>query len=255
MNGLSFQDPVSAWTHGLWGLLALVGGFLLWRRSRGNRVKQLAFLVYSLSMTFCFTASTLFHADRQALFDTLDKIGIYLFIAGSVTPPAVVLLRGGWRWGILAVGWSMAAAGIAVRLSWSQVPTLFSTGLYLGMGWGVFFCFFEMARILSYTAVRPALLGGLLYTVGALLNVVGWPNLWPPLFTAHDLFHLFVMAGSLAHFWFMFAVVAPFDRPRPAPTLLIPPGRLGSLGRDREGCKSRACSPASPGCRVPSTEY
>src|SRR5205823_4671285 len=73
--------------------------------------------------------------------------------------------------------------------------------------------YFEMARQLSHAALRSVWLGGLFYSIGAVLNVLHWPNLVPGVFGAHEVFHLFVMAGSLCHYYFMLAVVVPYRRP------------------------------------------
>ena len=101
-----------------------------------------------------------------------------------------------------------------------------ATGLYLGMGWGVVACYAELARVVSHRALRPLVVGGLFYSVGAVLNLLRWPVLWPGLFGAHELFHLFVLAGSLAHYRFILRVVVPFER-RPGAILeRTGPGRL-----------------------------
>jgi len=227
MEWLAFKDPVSAWSHFAWLLLSFPGGWLLWKQCCGSRVKQLSFLTYSLSMAFCSMASTLFHAvrlsaEQREVFATIDHVGIYLFIAGCITPLALILLQGWWRWGMFLLAWSIGLAGITLRLAHVEMKTLLSTSLYLGMGWTGFLCYFEMARVLSYRALLPALLGGFLYTVGAVFDLLNWPNFWPPAFRAHDLFHLFVMAGSLIHFWFMLKVVAPYERPVAIPAVEVP---------------------------------
>ena len=107
-----------------------------------------------------------------------------------------------------------------------------TTGLYLGMGWGVVACYAELARVVSHRALRPLVAGGLSYSVGAVLNLLRWPVLWPGLFGAHELFHLFVLAGSLAHYRLMLRVVVPFGRGSgglarsgPVPAVLVGTGR------------------------------
>ena len=114
MNAFDLREPVSAWTHFVGLLLALPGTLLLWRRGGGDPGKRLSLLVFGLSLVFCYAASTLYHgvripADRLAVFDRLDRIGIFALIAGSYTPLAWSLMRGRWRWGTLAAVWVMAA--------------------------------------------------------------------------------------------------------------------------------------------------
>src|SRR5262249_61273153 len=106
MDWLSFREPVNAWTHGIWLLLALPGTLLLWRQARGDFVKQLGFLIFGLCAALCYAGSTLFHGvrlpeEQVEFFAKLDYIGIYLLIAGTITPVALVVLRGRWRWGTL----------------------------------------------------------------------------------------------------------------------------------------------------------
>jgi hemolysin III len=90
-----------------------------------------------------------------------------------------------------------------------------NTCLYLGMGWGVIACYAELARVISHRAWRLLIRGGLFYSAGAAFNALGWPILWPGHFGTHELFHLFVLAGSLMHYRLMLDVVGPFAR-RPA---------------------------------------
>jgi hemolysin III len=214
MGLFAFREPVSAWSHCLWMLLSLPATYLLLRRCGGDWSKRFSLLVFGLSLLTCYLGSTLYHGVRLPqekidLFDRIDHIGIYVLIAGSYTPLAWCLLRGRWKWGILTVAWFLAAAGTVLVMTCGVLPMFWSTLMYLAMGWGAIFCYFELARLMSHRALRPLLTGGVLYSVGAVLNLLHWPELWPGVFRAHELFHLFVMAGSLAHFWFMLTVVAP----------------------------------------------
>jgi hemolysin III len=209
-----FREPVNAWSHGLWLVLSVPATMLLWRRCVGDPAKRLSLLVFGLSLAFCYAGSTLFHAVRLpsiwiSWFDKLDHVGIFVLIAGSYTPMAWNNLQGRMKWVTLASAWSLSALGTGLLLTIGVFPTLWSTCFYLAMGWGAAFCYLEMARILSHRALLPLLLGGILYSVGAVINLSQWPVLWPGVFGAHELFHLFVMAGSLAHFWFMLSVIAP----------------------------------------------
>jgi hemolysin III len=230
MNWLDVREPVNACTHGFWMLCALPACVVLWLICGGDRLKQIGLLVFGLTLVACFGASALYHgacappAEIQT-FRTLDYIGVFLLIAGTVTPAALIVLQGSWRWATLTVAWGLASLGITLRLAWTTTPQLLSTSLYIGMGWAVCLCYFELARALSHRAMRLVWLGGLLYTGGAVIDLVRWPNLAPGIFGTHELFHVCVMAASLCHFWFMVRYVAPFQRRRHKKTTrLVPVG-------------------------------
>lgn len=219
MEWLTIREPVNAWTHGVWFLLCIPATAVLLRAARGDRLKQLGFAVFGVCSLFCFGSSALFHTaalPRRGIgfFELLDFIGIYLLIAGSMTPLALVALTGWWRRLTLAGAWAFAAVGIILRLSWDTMPREVYTGLYLGMGWGILLSYFALARALTHRAMGLGVLGGVLYSIGAMCNLMRWPMIYPGVFGAHEVMHLFVMGGSLAHFFFMLRVVAPFDRRR-----------------------------------------
>jgi hemolysin III len=233
MNWLGFREPISSWTHGLWMIGALPGCLLLWRACGGDRTKQFGLLLFGVSLVICFGGSALYHGvclpePQIEICRIIDHIGIFLLIVGTITPLALVLLTGRWRIVTLAVAWSMAALGIGAVIAWPTAPLWLHTSIYLAIGWVIGLGYFEMARALSPGAMQPVLLGGLFYTVGAILNLAGWPRLFPHVFGTHELFHLFVMVGSLCHFWFMVRWVAPFERSRIAATprrISAPPTR------------------------------
>ena len=238
MNLLDLREPVSAWSHAAGLVLALPAMRLLWRRGAGDRAKRLSLFVYGLSLALCFGASALYHGvrvdgDRLGMFSRLDHLGIFALIAGSYTPIAWTLLAGRWRRWTLRLAWLAAVGGTLLHWSCGHLPIALSTALYLAMGWGAVFCYAELARVYSHRTLRLILVGGVLYSGGAVLNLLRWPILWEGVFGAHELFHLFVLAGSLAHFTFILRVVAPATsgtatrapalgtRPAPAPGDLI----------------------------------
>lgn len=246
MNLLNPREPINTWSHGLWLLIALAGIIVLWQRGRGDRAKQVSLLIYGLTLVFCSASSTLYHGvrlpgDRIKAFALMDHVGIFMLIAGTYTPIAWTFLRRDWRRGVLGLVWFWAALGITIRLTYETLPPWLSTGLYLGMGWGALFCYFEVARRLSHRALIPIVAGGLLYSLGAVFNLLHGPVLWPGVFQAHELFHVFVVAASLCHFYFMLTVVGPSEldselssspaniRPlSPTFTARPAPGRMGS---------------------------
>jgi len=217
MSFLDFREPVSAWSHCAGMLLAVPGTFLLWRRSDAERSKRLSLLIYGLTLAFCYLASTLYHGVRLpesgvAAFGRLDRAGIFALIAGSYTPLAWCLLRGHWRRWTLVLVWSIAGTAAIMLAAGQQFSPVASTCVYLGMGWGVVACYFEFAQAVSHRALVPIVVGGLSYSVGAVFNVLHWPVIVPGTFGAHELFHFFVLGGSLAHYLFMLKIVAPFGQ-------------------------------------------
>ncbi len=201
MGLLNPRDRFSAWSHGAAALFAIPATLLLWRRGRGRRVSM---LVYGLSMIACYTASAIFHGVWGpprwiAICDRLDHVGIYLFIAGSYTGIAANLLQSRLAWLKLSLAWLWAAAGSAVQLVGAPLPPPVATGLYMAMGWGLAIVYCELLQRHSHRELRPLLVGGFLYSVGAALNLIGRPVVWEGFIAAHELFHLFVVAGSLSH--------------------------------------------------------
>jgi hemolysin III len=228
MAFLNFREPVSAWTHCSWLMLSIPATMVLWRRGDGDPARRLSLLVFGVSLAICYAGSTLFHAVRLApgwivWFDRLDHIGILILIAGSYTPVAWNLLNGPLKWGTLATAWVAAMVGTAMLLACGVFSIFWSTLFYLLMGWGALICYIDIARIHSHRTLFPLLLGGILYSLGAVMNLAHWPVLWPGVFGAHELFHLFVMAGSAAHFQFMLEVVASAGRRPPALSEPAPP--------------------------------
>lgn len=226
MSFFDFREPVNAWTHLSWMVLSVPCTLLLWRRSRGNLPKQLSLLVFGITLFFCYLSSTLFHSVRTPatirFYHTIDHIGIYLLIAGTFTPPAVVFLRGLWRWSVLLGIWTMASAGIVMHVLDGDTPISIATSVYLTMGWGGIFFYFELARILSHRAVRPIILGGVFYSVGALINLAHWPDFYPDVFGHHEIFHLLVMTGTVLHVQFMLATVIPHEHRFESEAVFLP---------------------------------
>jgi hemolysin III len=250
---LYFREPFSAWSHALWLMLSLPATVFLWRRAGGDTAKRVSLLVFGLTLSACYLGSTLFHGVRLDgpaidLFDRLDHVGIHLLIAGSYTPLAWNLMRGRARAWTLGGVWAVTLTGSALLLADYRLPGPLATCEYLALGWGGLLCYFEIGRVVPQRALRPLLLGGAFYSIGAVMNLIHWPRPWPGVVEAHEVFHLWVMAGSVAHFWFMLTAVIPFayvaqtaPRPRPQPVTIwdfsrrLPVPRVGlPFGRVRQ---------------------
>jgi len=242
-----FREPVNAWSHGAGMVLALPVTYALWKRcavpkdcnqlTQGSgsatyqSVKTLCLLVFGASLILCYLISAVFHAVRLTgeplvWLQRLDHIGIYLLIAGTYTPVAWSLMQGSWWWGTLTTVWTVAFVCAARVWCGGVMPIWVSTLTYLVMGWGSLFCYFELAKTYSHWTLLPLPLGGMFYSVGAVLNLARWPVLFPGVFAAHELFHFLVIAGSACHIFFMHDVVIPAHEPAPLPRCTNPPRPL-----------------------------
>lgn len=206
--------PWSAITHGAGALLALLGTSSLLTQSAllGKWLHVALFAVYGLSMVCLYTASTLYHTlnvsvpGRIAL-RKYDHCSIYLLIAGSYTPVCLTVLRGSGGPALLGAVWTLAAAGLVLTLAKLSIPRWLSSAIYLFMGWLAIFAIVPIYRLMPPEGFFWLLLGGILYTIGGVLYAVKWPGRNNPRFGCHEIFHLFILLGSAAHFVMMQRVI------------------------------------------------
>lgn len=209
--------PWSAITHGIGAVLAVLGTALLLVRSVLLGLDAwhiVSFSIYGASMICLYTASTLYHslntsvAGRIAL-RKYDHCSISLLIAGSYTPICLTILRthGAWGWTILGIIWAMAVAACSLSLLWINSPRWLTSGVYLVMGWLAVFALYPLSHTLPVPGMFWLVSGGILYTVGGVLYAVKWPGRNNPRFGCHEVFHLFILFGSLCHFLLMYQVL------------------------------------------------
>jgi hemolysin III len=159
-----------------------------------------------------YAASTVYHmlpiSERASeILRKLDHMMIFVLIAGTYTPICLVPLRGAWGWTILALIWVLAIAGIILKALWFKAPRWLSTTLYVSMGWIVLIAIFPLVRSVPPLGVWLLFLGGMAYTMGAVIYAIKWPKLNFKWFGFHELFHLFVMGGSAFHIVMMFLML------------------------------------------------
>jgi hemolysin III len=210
------REPVNGLTHAAGGLLAAVGlSVLLATAASTGRLDQLvAFGVFGLSLVALYAASALYHLlplspSGVARLRRLDHMTIFVLIAGTYTPFCLLALDGGWRWGLLGLIWSLALCGVLLKALWMDAPRWLSVVLYLGMGWIAVIATPALLRAVPPGGIIWVLAGGLVYSAGALVYGLKRPNLVPGVFGFHEVWHLFVLAGSACHFWAVLRYVAP----------------------------------------------
>ena len=210
--------PWSAITHGAGALLAAFGTVLLLLRCAALQLSVwhvVSFLIYGVSMVGLYTASTLYHCRNVSVKGRIalkkyDHCSIYYLIAGTYTPVCLVVLReyGAWGWGLLGAIWGLALAGTVLTLLWITAPRWLTAGIYIAMGWLALTALVPLLRLLPAAGFFWVLGGGILYTVGGVLYAVKWPGRNNPRFGCHEIFHVFILLGSLFHFLLMYRVVA-----------------------------------------------
>jgi hemolysin III len=210
------REPVNGLTHLVGALLAFVGLIvLLATAASAGRVNQIvAFGIFGLSLTALYVASALYHLlplspRGTARLRRLDHMMIFVLIAGTYTPFCLLALEGGWRVGLLGLIWGLALCGVLLKLLWMGAPRWLSVALYLGMGWIALAAAPALFRVMPAGGMAWVLAGALVYSAGALIYGLKRPNPVPGVFGFHELWHLFVMAGSACHFWAVLGYIAP----------------------------------------------
>ncbi len=208
------KEPISCYSHLIGVLLSIVGLVALIVQSAGNPWHVVGFSVYGASLILLYSASTTYHwlalsPRGEDLLRRLDHAAIFILIAGTYTPVCLVTLRGGWGWSLFGVIWSLALAGIALKLFFEHLPRWPTSMLYLGMGWLAVVAIAPLIRNLPLGGLMWLAAGGAFYTVAAVIYAMQRPNPLPEVFGFHEIFHLFVLAGSALHFGFMLGYVAP----------------------------------------------
>ena len=202
--------PWSAITHAAGIVLGVLGTACLLLRAAlsGAWLHFWMFAVYGLSMVCLYTASTLYHALRTAVPTRLalrrfDHCAIYLLIAGSYTPICACVLAPRVGLPLLGCIWSLAAAGVWLTLAGGNIPRSVTSAIYVGMGWLAAFAIVPLHRALSAAGFFWLFSGGILYTVGGVLYALKWPGRDNPRFGCHEIFHVFILLGSVCHFAMM----------------------------------------------------
>jgi hemolysin III len=208
------REPVNGLTHLGGASVAAVGVLLLLYLGRGMVGKQAAFLVYGVSLVLMFSASAAYHSIRARPAALLwlrkfDHAAIYLLIAGTYTPICLHYFTGFWQWGVLAIVWGMALLGIGTTLFYVNKPRWLSAGIYLTMGWLCLVGTPQMLQFMPVGALAWLLLGGLVFTLGAIVYVTKRPDFYPGVFGFHEVWHIFVIVGCLCHFILIAAYLAP----------------------------------------------
>jgi hemolysin III len=200
-----FREPVNGLTHLVGAILAFFGLFVMLFAGRGGTAKNVSVLVYGLGLIGMFSASATYHLAKvkPAILQVLRKIdhaSIFLLIAGTYTPFCLIALTGFWRWGLLAIIWTIALVGIAVKIFYIKAPRWLNVVVYVVMGWLGLLAVPQMIASLPPGALVWLITGGVLYTLGAIIYATRIFDFKPGTFGFHEVWHIFVLLGATAHF-------------------------------------------------------
>ncbi|MBU5593722.1 hemolysin III family protein [Amphibacillus sp. MSJ-3] len=202
------REPINGFTHLAGAVFAFVG--LLFMVIKGAQTltltsEILSLIIFGVSMILLYATSATYHmviaSDHViAWLRKLDHSMIYVLIAGTYTPYCIITLRGTLGWSLLIIIWLTAISGVLFKMIWFHSPRWLSTLLYIIMGWLIIFAIAPLSANLAMEGVIWLVLGGIIYTIGGVIYAVKPKWLESKYLGFHEIFHLFILAGSLAHF-------------------------------------------------------
>jgi len=212
---LTIKDPGSALTHFIGMILAVLATapLLVLAATQGDMHTVLALAVFACSMILLYAASTTYHtfniSDKiNKILRKVDHMMIFVLIAGSYTPICLIALKDSIGYPLLALVWGVAIVGMLIKAFWITCPKWFSSLIYISMGWLCVLAMVPLVQSLPSAAFLWLVAGGVIYTVGGVIYALKLPffNAKHQYFGSHEIFHLFVMGGSLCHYVVMFYV-------------------------------------------------
>lgn len=212
-----FREPLSALTHLIACVLALVGAGILLFLTREEVGKMFSLLVYGGSLVGLFAASTSLHGLKvsnvvRSWLNRIDHMAIFLLIAGTYTPIVYNYFSPAVRWPVLTAVWTVAVAGMAFKLLSARIDGFFSVLIYVLLAWGGAILLLSMLpspALPDPGGLALLILGGLIYSGGFVIYYTRRPDPWPTVFGHHEIWHLCVIGGSLCHYLFMLGYVVP----------------------------------------------
>lgn len=209
------REPINGFTHLIGAVLSFIGLLALVIKTtinQPNAIALTAVIIFGLSMILLYTASATYHlvvsTDKVISFlRRVDHSMIFILIAGSYTPFCLIALQGPTGWTLFTIITLIAVIGVTFKLVWFNCPRWISTIIYVGMGWIAVFLIIPLYKALSLQGLSLLVIGGLLYTIGALIYATKPAFLKFKNFGYHEIFHIFIMLGTLAHFICVFQYV------------------------------------------------
>lgn len=209
------REPINGFTHLIAAILSFIGLIALVIKTTLNNpnvTSLTSVIIFGLSMILLYSASATYHlvvsSDKVISFlRRLDHAMIFVLIAGSYTPFCLIALKGRTGWILFGVIFASALLGVCFKLIWFNCPRWISTIIYVAMGWISIFLIVPLYQSLSIQGVSLLILGGIFYTIGALIYATKPKFLNFKYLGFHEIFHIFIMLGTLTHFFCVFNYV------------------------------------------------
>ncbi|EYE88592.1 hemolysin [Fervidicella metallireducens AeB] len=211
MLAKGFRDPGSGLSHLIGAVVSVIAlvVMLFTAIERRDVWEIVSFSIFGASLIMLYTASSVYHIVNAPdevikVLRKLDHSMIYVLIAGTYTPICLILLRGKIGYIMLSVIWFLAITGIVCKMFFMNIPRWIYTTIYIIMGWLVVIAIVPLIKASSLTAVLWLVVGGVFYTTGGIIYILKKPNFIPKWFGFHEIFHIFIMLGSICHFIFIY---------------------------------------------------
>ncbi|WP_458126355.1 PAQR family membrane homeostasis protein TrhA [Paenibacillus sp. Z3-2] len=203
------EEVANAVTHGIGAALSVAALVILivFSSMKGTALHVVSFTIYGITMLLLYTSSTLVHAWKDGkvkdLFEIFDHSSIYLFIAGSYTPLLFIAVRGTLGWTLFGIIWGIALFGVIFKAFFTKKFLFMSTIFYIAMGWLIVIAWQPLMAAIPTGGIVLLVAGGLMYTLGTLFYM------WRGFPYHHAIWHLFVLAGSILHFFMVLLYLTP----------------------------------------------
>ncbi len=212
------KDPISGFSHAFGAVLSIAGLVILivFAAIYGTAWHVVSYTIFGVGLILLYTFSSLYHLlnlkeKAMNVFRKFDHIMIYILIAATYTPVCLTVLRGPWGWSIFGVVWFLAVLGIILTSVWIKAPRWLTTSIYIGMGWIVIVAIYPMIKIFSSLNALNLLwwlvAGGIFYTIGGIIYGLKWPHLKNKYFGFHEIFHIFILLGSICQYIFILSLL------------------------------------------------
>lgn len=201
-----FEEKLNAWTHGFGAVLGIAGLILLISyKEHKTDWSLISVIIYGISIIVLFSASAIYHSvsseKRKHYFRIVDHISIYLLIAGTYTPVTLIALNNSLGWPLFWSVWAIAGFGMILKLFFTGKFEVFSTLLYLVMGWLIIFDFGNLSELIGPNGLILFIAGGAFYTIGIIFYAVH------KIPYNHVIWHLFVLGGAICHYLMIFLYI------------------------------------------------